>query len=134
VFSPEVRWSDGASLAGPDLLAVEKDDIGQALTACGVFDLSVGATLALVTYLPRQIFRPEAFGTIFGALCAVMAVASGLGPIVASLVHNKTGSYAPLFWAGLFWAGLLSMAIAGAILLTLHPRRARPLTVAPALP
>jgi MFS family permease len=117
------------SAAGCVLLAIQQGDVALALTACIVFGLSVGAMLTLVTCLTRQIFPPEEFGTIFGSLCAVMAVAAGLGPIVASLVHDRTGSYVPIFWVG-----LVGVAFAGAILLSLRPRRAPPLAPAASLP
>ena len=117
------------SAAGCALLAIQHGDLALATSACVVFGLSTGAMITLVTCLTRQIFPPEVFGTIFGTLCAVMSVAAGLGPIIASLVHDRTGSYVPVFWAG-----LLGAAFAGAVLLSLRPARAPSLAAAPSLP
>jgi MFS family permease len=127
-LSPVIGVVVAIFAAGCVLLAIQQGDVVLALAACIVFGLSTGAMLTLVTCLTRQIFPPEDFGTIFGTLCAVMAVAAGLGPIVASLVHDKTGSYVPIFWVGLVGA-----VFAGATLLSLRPRRPPPLAPAASL-
>ena len=117
------------SAASCALLAIQHGDFVLAVSACVVFGLSTGAMITLVTCLTRQIFPAEVFGTIFGTLCALMALAAGLGPIIASLVHDKTGSYVPIFWAG-----LLGAVVAGGVLFSLRPGRSPSLAAAPSLP
>ncbi|MDB5724280.1 MAG: Arabinose efflux permease family protein [Novosphingobium sp.] len=66
--------------------------------AAGVFILgySSGAGLGVTTYLISRYGGLRAFGTIYGTLGSMLMLGSGIGPPLAGLVHDRTGSYSAL--------------------------------------
>ena len=40
------------------------------------------------------------YGTIFGFMASMIALAGAVGPIVGGIIYDQFGSYAPLLWAG----------------------------------
>jgi MFS family permease len=70
--------------------------------------------------IPVELFQGRHFGVIFGTLNLAAGAGAGLGPWVAGLLHDRTGSYAPAFWLAM--AG--SAVSVGAIWLA-APRKVR---------
>ncbi|HEU5321453.1 MAG TPA: MFS transporter, partial [Methylomirabilota bacterium] len=48
--------------------------------------------------IPAELFQGRHYGTIFGALGLASGFGAGLGPWLAGVLHDRTGSYAPGFW------------------------------------
>jgi predicted MFS family arabinose efflux permease len=75
------------------------------LVACAVpvliNGLAGGAMLHLYSYLTARYFGVRAYGSIFGVVAALMALAIGIGPPIAGLVYDKARSYDPFLIAGI---------------------------------
>ncbi len=109
-FSLQIAGLCGYLLLPPGVVAY-------GLTAV-VFGLGMGANSAVHPILASQTFGLAAFGTVFGALVAFFQVASALGPAIAGLAYDLTGSYSAAFLtflAGLL-VGLASLAVSGRLL------------------
>lgn len=78
-----------------------------AAVAVVIYAVMGGATLPSLAYLVSRHFGPRSFGTFYGSVNAIHSVGVGLGPLLASYVFDRTGSYhlillgsIPLFAAG----------------------------------
>jgi MFS family permease len=60
-----------------------------------------GAMLTVIACVSAQQFDPSDFGLVYGVLAMITGVGGALGPLVASYLHDRFGSYTPSFWAGL---------------------------------
>lgn len=80
---------------------------------------SSGAEVEVASYLSSRYFGLRNFGTLFGLIGGLISLASGIGPTLAALTFDLTGSYNVALWIGV----PLSMT-AGLLILTLgsHPR------------
>ncbi|MCX7864125.1 MAG: MFS transporter [Novosphingobium sp.] len=76
-----------------------------------------GAKLQITSYLTAQFAGMRNFGKIYGAISSLVAVGSGIGPILAGLIYDGTGSY-QLFLIG----GAIALLMSAALMLSL-PRR-----------
>jgi predicted MFS family arabinose efflux permease len=61
---------------------------------------SAGTKLQICTYLTSCYGGLRHLATIFGAMYSLVALGSGLGPMVAGLVYDLSGSYAAFLLAG----------------------------------
>lgn len=86
-----------ASTAVAYFLLLNTFDAASAV-ALGVFILGYtsGAGLGITTYLISRYGGLRAFGTIYGTLGSMLMLGSGIGPPIAGLVHDMTGSYTAL--------------------------------------
>ncbi len=75
---------------------------------------TAGAKLQIASYLTVRYAGMKNFGKIYGVVTSLVALGSGLGPLVAGRIYDVAGSYA-LFLA----AGAVGSLIAGALLVTL---------------
>jgi predicted MFS family arabinose efflux permease len=66
-----------------------------------IFGFSAGAYLQVCTYLTTRHGGLRHFGKIFGLMAGLMALAAGVGPIVAGMVYDYFGSYTGLLIAGI---------------------------------
>ena len=64
-----------------------------------VFGLAAGAELDVLAYLASRFFGIRNFGVLFGSIIGLASLGSGLGPVLASSVYDRTGSYVPVLWA-----------------------------------
>ena len=89
-----------------------------ALLSAGVFliGLGSGAAYHMTTFLTAQYGGVRHNGKIFGLMAGLLGLAGGIGPLIAGLIFDATGSYTELLAAGL----PLSL-LAGAAVLTLGP-------------
>ena len=60
--------------------------------------LASGFVMVLFFAIWGRAFGPKHVGTIQGAAQAMTVLASAIGPIVFSAVHDQTHSYYPIFW------------------------------------
>lgn len=61
---------------------------------------TAGAKLHIASYLTVQYAGLRNFGKIYGVITSLIAAGSGLGPIVAGLVYDFSGSYTAFLAAG----------------------------------
>jgi MFS family permease len=59
-----------------------------------------------------DLFGARAVSSILGTLYSGAAFGNLLGPVVAGAVFDRTGSYAPVIWAGFALASLSAIASA----------------------
>jgi MFS family permease len=89
----------GVSVALPiisaSLLLSFPGDPAMALLAVLVLGLSLGVELDAVAYLATRHFGMRNFGLLFGTISGMLALATGLGPLLVSLVYDHYGSYRP---------------------------------------
>jgi MFS family permease len=64
--------------------------------------------------IPMELFQGARYSSIFAMLNLASNAGAGIGPWVAGLVHDYTGSYAPAFWIAIGCSGvsILSMWLA----------------------
>lgn len=72
-----------------------------ALATCAFLGAADGGLLTALACLSARLFRPQEFGVVFGAMTSAMATSTAVGPILASMVHDRYGSYTVIYWGGL---------------------------------
>jgi MFS family permease len=82
-----------------------------ALLAACLLGASLGADADLCSYLVARYFGLRHFGALYGALISVLGLSVGVGPPVAGLVYEQTGSYDAYFLAGIPICLLASLMI-----------------------
>ena len=81
--------------------------------AMAVNGYSAGTKLQIASYLTAAYGGMRNFGAIFGAIASLIAAGSGLGPIIAGLVYDQTGSYHPFLIFGIIGSFVSSVLIYG---------------------
>ena len=61
--------------------------------------------------IPAEIFQGRRYATIFGTLSAASTAGAGLGPWVAGVVHDRTGSYVVAFAIAIGCSAVSALAI-----------------------
>lgn len=97
-------------------LIVFPGSIPAAVAAVALLGFALGVEFDGVAYLTGRHFGLRNFGLIYGTIAGLVALASGIGPVVANHAYDLTGSYQPLLWTVIPLA-LLS----GALFLLLGP-------------
>jgi predicted MFS family arabinose efflux permease len=75
---------------------------------------SAGTKLQICTYLTASFAGLRNLGAIFGAMYSLVALGSGLGPLIAGVVYDTTGGYTPFLLAGTvgcLFCGLLILTL-----------------------
>lgn len=85
---------------------------GIAMIGCVSLGVSSGSLMAVTACLTARHFKSEDFGTVYGALTSVMALAGIVGPTLAAVVHDITRSYDILLWAGMGAAVVAAVSLA----------------------
>jgi MFS family permease len=67
-----------------------------ALAAVVVLGLGSGSLLQLSAYLISRYAGLRSFGQVYSVAAALMGATSGLGPMIAAAVFDRSGSYVPL--------------------------------------
>ena len=75
---------------------------------------SAGTKLQICTYLTARYGGLRNLGAIFGTMYSLVSLGSGLGPMIAGLVFDVSGSYA---W--FLMAGTVGCVFCGLLVLTL---------------
>ena len=76
-----------------------------------VLGYSSGACLQLATYLTTRYAGLRNFGAIFGVISSLMALSTGLGPLMAGFIFDRTGSYTLLLTIGIPAALVAGIAV-----------------------
>ncbi len=75
---------------------------------------SAGTKLQICTYLTSRYSGLRNLGAVFGAMYSVVSLGSGLGPMVAGIVFDRTGTYTQFLVAGTIgclFCGLLVLTL-----------------------
>lgn len=104
----------GAAAVAFALLLLDNPTTGIIIVAMLVNGYTAGAKLHIASFLTVRHAGMRNFGKIYGAISSLVALGSGLGPIVAGLVYDFSGSYT-LFLT----AGAVALAISALLLITL---------------
>jgi predicted MFS family arabinose efflux permease len=75
---------------------------------------SAGTKLQICTYLTASYAGLRNLGAIFGAMYSLVSLGSGLGPMIAGIVYDTTGSY-----TFFLLAGTVGCVFCGALIMTL---------------
>lgn len=75
---------------------------------------AAGTKMQICAFLTAAHAGMRHFGAIYGAMSALVAFASGLGPWLAGVVYDTSGDYGPFLWAG-----VVGCIVSGALLVTL---------------
>lgn len=75
------------------LLLMFPGSVPMAATATIVLGLSLGVELDAVAYLVGRHFGMRNYGTLFGTIAGLLALATGLGPVLLNLTYDETGAY-----------------------------------------
>lgn len=82
------------------LLALPTPSLALALVASVMLGISAGGLVALLACMTPRLFAPSMFGSVYAVLLSLTAMGGALGPLLVSLVHDISGSYAAAFWTG----------------------------------
>ena len=67
-----------------------------ATIAAALIGVSLGAEIDVIAYLTTRYFGLLNYGVLFGVMNVLLKVGAGVGPLVAGIVYDQTGSYSPL--------------------------------------
>jgi MFS family permease len=94
------------------LLVAPNPSTAMCIIAISLVGVSSGAQLQLLVYLTTRHFGMRSFGTIFGFISWSLTIASGLGPVLAGRIYDKTGNYQLLLMAGIPLSIVASLMLA----------------------
>lgn len=98
------RWVGGITLAATALVwpLLIKGVASDALVifAMLVSGYTAGTKIQVCNYLTARYGGLRNFGTVFGFMASMIALAGAIGPILGGLAYDRAGSYAPLLWGG----------------------------------
>lgn len=75
------------------LLLAGDGDLRLATVAAAILGLSLGVELDAVAYLATRHFGLRNFGALFGTVSGLLALATGVGPLLISLSYDHFGGY-----------------------------------------
>ncbi|HEX7858460.1 MAG TPA: MFS transporter [Sphingobium sp.] len=98
------RWVGGITLAStaiayPLLLEPIRSPV-LIVIAMMISGYAAGTKIQLCGYLTARYAGLRNYGAIFGFMTSMIALASGIGPLLAGVSYDRYGSYAPLLIAG----------------------------------
>ena len=76
-----------------------------------MFGVCTGAELEMSSFLASKHFGLRNFGTLFGIITGLIALASGVAPALAGLVYDLQGSYRTALIGGAVLATIASALI-----------------------
>jgi len=101
-FQP--NWTGGLTLGAAAfaflLLMENLRSPGLIMVAMLINGYAAGTKMQITGFLASRYAGMKAFGTIYGVLAAVLALASGLGPTFAGLIYDFAGGYEPFLAIG----------------------------------
>lgn len=91
------------------------DSTAAVIVAVVINGYAAGTKMQICAFLTVGYAGMRNFGSIYGMMSALVALASGLGPFVAGRIFDTMGGYGPFLWAGVVGCTL------GGVLLVLLP-------------
>lgn len=111
------RWVGGLTLAFTAatfiLLLVPNRSMPIIFTAMFINGYAAGTKLQIAGYLTSAYGGMKNFGAIFGTMASLIALGSGLGPLLGGYVFDRFGNYDPYLWIGIFGTFLSAFLIFG---------------------
>jgi MFS family permease len=86
--------------------------VGVAVACVALMGFSAGAELSVTAYLTTRYVGLRCFAQNYAIISSIMAFSSGVGPLLAGLIYDWTGSYRFLLIGGIPAALLAAMCIA----------------------
>ena len=80
------------AMAALILLLCEATPLNAILAVC-LLGFSLGAELDVIAYFTTRYFGLKNFGAIYGSIASLLAIGTGLGPLLAGLCFDMTGKY-----------------------------------------
>ena len=105
-----------ASTVLPITLLLSPGSLLGIAAAAGTFSLAAGASFSAVVFLAGRYFGQRSFGVLFGTVHALLALGTGLGPLLSNRVYDVLRTYDPVLWAV-----IPVFALAAVLLLSLGP-------------
>jgi predicted MFS family arabinose efflux permease len=99
-----VDWFSPITLALPAIayfMMLQPMNLTLAIVAMIIVGFSTGAKLQICAYLTGRYAGMRNFGKIFGVMSSIIALGSGMGPLLAGLMYDLSGSYATVLWIGI---------------------------------
>ena len=113
-----VRWVGGLTLGSTAIafaiLLLPGLTPAMIVAAMVVNGYAAGTKLQVASYLTSAYGGLKNFGGMFGVMASLIAAGSGLGPVLAGLVFDEYGSYAPFLIFGIaasIFSGLLILSL-----------------------
>jgi MFS family permease len=66
---------------------------------------------SVIGAIPAEIFEGRQYATIYGTLMLAAIAGGALGPWIARVLYDATGSYAPAFWVAIGLSAGSALAI-----------------------
>lgn len=88
-----------AAAALPVALLLFPGSVGGAIFGVLAYGLAGGAKMGALAYLASRHLGERAFGTLYGTINAMIALAVGIAPLAANYIYDVTKSYEPVMWA-----------------------------------
>nr|WP_240511436.1 MFS transporter [Novosphingobium panipatense] len=79
--------------------------------ASGLIGLTLGAEIDVVVYLITRHFGLRNFGGLYGGVLAALSIGTAVGPLVAALIHDRTGRYEMFLYLAIATMAASSLAI-----------------------
>lgn len=95
------------------VLAVPGRSFVLAMVGAWMLFICAGGGNVAVACIIARFFSGAVFGSVYGAMMAVMVIGSAIGPLLASMVHDATASYMLGLWVGIACAGLSAVLLLG---------------------
>jgi MFS family permease len=67
---------------------------------------AAGTKTQITGFLTASYGGMKSFGVVYGVMAALMAAAAGLGPLLAGVVYDHSGSYGPFLLVGVIGCAL----------------------------
>ncbi len=83
----------------PATLLLIPGSVAAATTGVIIYGLVGGAKVGAIAYLASRHLGQRAFGTLYGAINASVAMAVGIGPLAANYIYDLTGTYEIVLWS-----------------------------------
>lgn len=83
------------------------------ITAMIINGYAAGTKLQIASYLTSAYGGMRNFGTIYGTMASLIALGSGLGPVVAGMIYDASGGYGPFLIFGVIGTLFSSVLIFG---------------------
>lgn len=85
--------------------------VPMAIVAIAFLGLCIGGEYDSVIYLATRYFGMRSFGSLFGWLASALLAGVGLGPWIAGMIRDTTGSYDLFLWTVIPLAGLSALLL-----------------------
>lgn len=98
------------------------DDLASALVVAAIFGFALGGELDVIAYLTSRNFDTAHYGTLFGVIGGLLALGTGIGPLLAGMIYDAQKSYDLLLYAAIPVMAFAALAVSTVRSLSDGPR------------